>query len=449
MLFITSVIFAQTGSESVKQEYNIVYIPRTVANNNNVLIDLSLTQTINDSNIPTEASFSNVSTGNLSLFRIRDSLENVTYNNGLKLSVSSLNDWKFVNENNNTVKRPFRVTSVQFVAARQSNGTYDFGDTGTVTAMTESEGNYTLTLPLATTESGNPKNVYDIDICIEFIDDGNDYSLIEPGYYSTELIVTTIGGGGNNGSFQTKKDGSTSTKAALNERIKVRGYIGADPGTNFATYSFMVSDSTDTYNMDLGISAHGSNGAKYAYKIANVSFLYSEVTTEQQSGANKTTNKFTIYISPGPDYNSGGQYQFILQNTDNQPRTNKNTIYYDLYIRTGSESASNGYTKMSSTGSSSTVASGTVGSWGYKTSGQKVYYLKPKFADRQIMEAGSVTYLWGLLGSETIGSDLFENTWTLDQDIWLKIDSSSLTTSSQHLNGLYYSYIYLTLVVNE
>ena len=74
ILFITTFIFAQTGSESVKQEYNIIYIPRSVANNSNVMIDLSLSQTITNSNIPTEASFSTDSTGHLSLFRLRDSL---------------------------------------------------------------------------------------------------------------------------------------------------------------------------------------------------------------------------------------------------------------------------------------------------------------------------------------------------------------------------------------
>lgn len=447
ILFITTFVFAQTGSESVKQEYNIIYIPRSVANNSNVMIDLSLSQTITNSNIPTEASFSNDSTGHLSIFRLRDSLENVAYNNGLQLTISSSNDWNFVNEKNSTVKRPFRVTSVRFVGNRSSNGTYNYEETGNVTVMNESGGNYILTLPLADTESGNPKNIYDIDICIEFISDGNDYSTIEPGYYSTELTVTTTGGEGKNGSFQIKKDGSASIRNALNEKIKVRGYIGADPGTNFATYSFIVSDSTDTYNMDLGISEHGSDGAKVAYKVAHVSFLYSEVTTEKLSGSSNTTDRFTISISPNPDNNSGGQYQFILQNTDHQPRTNNNTVYYDLYIRTGSEDLAAGFTAMSSTSGSSSVASGTVGSWGYKTLGQPVYLLKPKFADRQIMEAGSATYL--LFFDVPVGTDLYENTWTLEQDIWLEISSSSLETYKQHIDGLYWSYLYFTLIVND
>lgn len=429
MLLALVAVFAQSTTEATK-DFDMMYIPRTTANNSNIRIDLGNVVTSATAGASTSSVFSNDSTGHLSLFRISDSLENVNANSGLTLNITSLDGWRFVNEANATVYRPFRIAVAVYTGTRQSDGTYNVSSSPQITELTPSGNTCTYSIPLSSSTDKSPANTYDIDLVIWFASDDIDYSMLEQGYYSTRMKVTTTGG--TNGKFQT----TSGMKNALNEQITAYGYIGADPGTNTATYSFIVSDAEDSYTMNLGIANHN---AKAAYKVATVRFLYSSITTSQPSGSNNTTDKFKIYVSPGPSYQSPGIYQFVKQGTESQARTNENTIYYDLYIKTGSS-----YTVMSTSSSSSIKATtGTIGSW--KRYQDNTYQMLPLYDSVQIAEAGTH---WGLFsGAQVLGTDQYQNTWTLEQDIYLKLTDTSLSSHSSHNSGLYWSYIYFTLVV--
>ncbi len=435
VLILTMASLLAWGSSESTKDFDLMYIPRHTANNMNIRIDLSQPVSISETNPPTTAAFSNDSAGHLSVFRISDSLQDSNANKKLLLTVSSTSNWYFVNENNSTVKRPFKVKALVWTSTRNNDGVYVTSETPTILEFTKVKNNYEATLPLSevVTKDGknNPKKVYDIDFCIYFendVVDGEpvDYSLLEEGYYKADICVQTSKG-------YTTTSGS---QPALNEPISVYGYIGADPGTNQGSYSFIVKDSTDTYSMDLGIKNHNTTPA---YKVANVNFLYNSITTSQLSGDNNTTNKFKIYISPGPEYQTGGIYQLIKQGTESQARTHYNTVYYDLYLKTGA----NTYTAMSTSGDS--VYEGTIGSWGSYNS-TNTYVMKPKYTPRQIAEAG---YTWIIfLGTATEGEDQYENSWELNQDIYVKLNSESLQNASNHQAGVYWSYIYFTLVTD-
>lgn len=439
MLLALVAAFALSSTEKATKTFDMMYIPRTTANNSNIRIDLSKAVSSETAGASTSSVFSNDSTEHLSLFRISDSLQNVEENSGLTLNITSLDGWRFVNEANATVDRPFRIAVAVYVGTRQSDGTYNVSSTPQIAELTPSGNKCTYSIPLTSATDKSPANIYDIDLVIWFDSeadktdetDKKDYSLLEQGYYSTRMTVTTTGG--SNGGFQT----TSGTRNALNEPITVYGYIGADPGTNTATYSFIVSDAEDSYTMDLGIENHDAKGA---YKVATVSFLYSSITASQLSGSNNTTDKFKIYVSPGPAYQSPGIYQFVRQGTESQARTDANTIYYDLFIKTGGSS----YTVMSTPSSSSTKAiTGTIGSW--ERYQNNTYQMLPLYESVQIAEAGT---RWGLFsGTKVLGEDQYLNIWTLEQDIYLKLTDTSLNSHSSHDNGLYWSYIYFTLVV--
>ena len=454
IVLLSSCLFAEGLIDALfgtSENCDLLYLPRTFVNNANVMIELSQAKGI--SSTTTTADFSNSDENHQAMFKIRDSLENVNDNKNLVIEITSDNDWNFVNESNAMETRPFSIGVICFDREYKSqnyttysthvldmnsshklvNGEYVAADDWSeTTSLTQSGGSitvdfdgtkYTITIPLtSTTDNSKPKYMRDIDFCIvldETIDD------LESGYYSTTLHINT------NKQYKT----TSSTGGPLSETVNLRGYIGADPGENNATYSFLVSSATDTYSMDLNIPNHKT---VKAYNVASVSFLYSEISKTKPDDED-AENRFIIYISPTARYENGGRYQFIKLDSDNQARSDMNTIYYDLYIKTGD----NAYTAMNSKTSSTDKAEGKLGSWGrYTGSGNNVtttYYLRPKYTYSQISSAS-------YFGGET----KYQLTWELDQNIWLKINDSTHDATYNslgkvHYSGMYWSYIYLTL----
>lgn len=453
-LLLPTLLFANPVIEwlfGTSENCDLIYLPRTFVNNANVMIELSQAKGITEST--TTADFANSDENHQAMFRIRDTLENDNANNSLVIEITSDNDWCFVNETNAMVTRPFSIGIICFDREYKNqsystflsqvlrtnsshklvNGEYVPADAWSrQTTLNQSNGSitvsfdgtkYTISVPLTSTSDSKPKYMRELDFCIvldETIDD------LESGYYSTTLHVTT-----------NKQHKTTSgTGGPLNETINLRGYIGTDPGENNATYSFLVSSSADTYSMDLDIPNH--NTVK-AYAVASVAFQFSEIVTTKPSDE-EAQKRFTIYISPTPNYKESGRYQFIKLGSDNQARSDKNTIYYDLYIKTGTDS----YTAMKSTNSSTNKAEGTIGSWGKYTgnnvTANNTYYMRPYYpSPSQISSAG-------IIGGET----KYQLTWELQQTIWLKINSSSYDATYNslgelHSSGMYWSYIYLTL----
>ena len=445
-LMLPGLLFATSLFES-SENCDLIYLPRTFVNNANVMIELSQAKSISEST--TTADFANSDNNHQAMFRLRDTLQNVNANNNLVLEITSDNGWNFANETNAMETRPFSIGIICFNRKRNSNsyssyttsvltthsthktvnGEYVAADSWSETTSFPNNGGsmtvsfdgtkYTVTIPTSSGSNSRPDYMRDIDFCIVL---DETIETLESGYYSTTLHIKT------NKSHTT----TNGTGGPINETITLRGYIGTDPGTNNASYSFLVSSAADTYSMDLDIPNH--NTVK-AYDVAAVSFLFSDIV---KSKPDETTakQKFTIYISPTPDSRVAGRYQFIKLDSDNQARTDKNTIYYDLYIQTGA----NTYTAMKSKTSETTKYTGTIGSWGKYSGASSTYYMRPTYSTSQISSSA-------IFGG---GEDKYQLTWELDQHIWLKINDNSVDQTYNslgkiHSSGMYWSYIYLTL----
>lgn len=431
---IVSVLSALSLFAGGANESRLFYLPRNVANNNNVMIELTEAKSLST----IDAGYSNTSTNNLSIFRLRDSLLNRDQpSNSVTVTISSNNGWYFVNENNPTSRVGFEMNCILTerknvnrgydtnVSQQLLSGNTTLTQSGAVSSWTKVGDSYTLTLPM-TSFNSDAASYYadyireaDINVVIP-----EDTSGLESGYYTTTIYITTT-------EYQEhkekrslwgiaaslEKDGGVKT---FTETITLRGYVGIDPGEE-GIYSFTVSSAADSYSMDLGITTQST-----PYDVARISFTYTDMV-DTQPNENTQANKFAIYISPTSIYSSTGIYRFIKMGSEYQARTSNNTIDYDLYARSNT-----GYKKLGSSANwSDTVASISAPD----SLAPNTYKAIPKYEYSKISEAG-----W--LGGETE----YKETWNLDLELYLKLTSDSL--SSKRDSGLYYSYIYVTLVAN-
>lgn len=415
MLFMMPCVFAGGANEA-----RLYYMPRNVVNNKNVMIELTSQKSLGT----VADEYANTSTDNLNLFRLRDTLYKDDHANVVVVTISSENNWLFVNEDNPTVTRPFELQA--FCVERQFNrgggllnhyrdyNTISIVELEESTSLTYSKavscfkynnGNYEL--HLNTTDftldglSLYAAYIRDYDVCVKLKDA---YTNLEAGYYSTTITVTVS-------QYQERdtylnKDGGLKT---MSETITIRGCVGIDPGSGTGSYSFSVSSAADTYTMNLKDAE-----ASTVFDIAKVGFYYTEIVTKDEPDADTNSNRFKVYISPGSNYQDNGTYMFVRMGSENQARTAENTIYYDLCY-------------VDDPGSALVAASSPAGN--------KTYVLTPDYTQKQISSQG--------LGG---GSDQWKPTWSLDKEIGLKLDSDSI--SSVHSSGLYYSYVYFTLEYN-
>ena len=409
-----------SAAVKLAEESLLLYFPTTVVDNANVLVNLGTPGSLSAGDF--QATFTNTSDGNLALFRIRETLcsnpgtTTVSTENGtIAITIESLDNWTFVNENNPTQTCPFTLDAFYVEERWKGKGssgssTFDAttGQIGTSTALTYSgktasfvisNGVYTLTLPYTYYSKGQqryyPYYPRTSDICLNIpaLD-----SAPEPGYYSTRLVITIPA--------YTKYD-ENKTSSLVGEQtitITVRGYLGIDAADLAASSSFAVLSSSDTYSMNLGISANPGGG----YSVARTTFNYSNVIYDTQpSGANQTTAKYTIYVSPTRDYSdTSSAYRFIKIGSENQARTDENTIYYEL-------------------------------TWDGKTS--NISYIRPTYTSTQLSSTAN---------GGNAGRNSWLVSWTLDKTIYLNLTDASLDTAAEHQQGLYYSYAYFTLVTN-
>lgn len=425
LLFPVMSLFAGGANEG-----RVYYFPRNVVNNQSVMIELTQAKSLSTTTLA--ADYVNNSTDNLAIFRLRDSL-NSSYNSGsgVIVTISSESDWYFVHENNPTSKRSFQLQA--FCVDRAStdysadsfqalSSSTTLGESGASTYFKYENGVYTMLLPYTSFSwKFNLKvglaylaaYIREFDVCVVIPDDNTN---LESGYYTTTLTIssTTYQETNSNGNA----DGNAKT---MTETITLRGYVGVDPGESGGVYSFSIGSLADTYSMDLGITTQST-----PYAVASASFLYNELVTSITSNA---ASRFTIYISPTNKYSDAGTYKFIKIGSENQARTDANTIYYDLYLGTGS-----GYKSIGSAGSY-TLNEGTIGSAGkLSDSVSTTYYIRPKYSYQQ-------TSSTGILGSN---SNEYMEKWELDQPIYLMLTTESLAAT--HNPGMYYSNVYFTLV---
>ncbi len=437
-------------------EGRLVYLPRDVVNNSNIMIEMTQAKRLNSSTLKKD--FSNGSDDNLALFRLRDSLFNKDQSStdGLVVTITSDSNWQFVHESNPTSRVDFELNA--FCVERKNQGrdynsNVSIQELGENTTLSKSSAKsyfkkvgsaYKLLLPYTgfsrDLASFFADYMREFDVCVVLPSDVD----VEPGYYTTHLTVTTeafqehssfSGGTWLNPNISGNKDGQPKT---ITEEITVRGYVGVDPGLSSGSYSFFISSSDDTYSMNLALSRQ-----EEPYVVANIQFLKVDIVNNKPNESTQKT-KYTIYISPTNVYNVGGtgttsdpmeyRYKFIRIGSENQARTDENTIYYDLYLKT----SSNGYTALKECGTSTLYADGYIGSAGiYSNSVKTTFKILPEYEPDQISKSG-------LLG----GKDEYKETWRLDQDLYLKLTSESMAAVLRHQPGIYYSNIYFTMVSN-
>lgn len=434
-LFALSFAFAGGANEA-----RLFYFPRNVVNNQNVSIELTQQKALTASGIKFD--FENNSTDDLALFRISDSLYNSSDQpnaGGLTITISSDDNWEFVNENNPTSRRPFELKAYCIEKKRnyksypESNSSkVEIGASTTLprsnaTASFKKVGDvYELFIPYTSFSDvlGGKYAEYirEFDICIVI---PNDDDSLESGYYQTSLSV--VSGQYQEHSVSNRNLGKDGGLKRIEQTLSIRGRVGLEQATSSTnSYSFSVLSKKDTYSMDLGITSQST-----PYQVANISFFYSDTTKNNpESSSNNTTfkNQFKLYLSPTRDYKVAGTYQFIKLNSENQARTDENTVYYDLYLEKNST-----YQSFSDIGGSSFPTGSKIGSAGVSTPAS-TYYITPEFSYIQISSSSWLT-----------GEDKWKVTWELNKDIYLKLTDETMRHT--HLEGLYYTYMYVTLVV--
>lgn len=436
-LFVMAVIFASGASET-----GVFYYPRNVVNNSNVVIDLSdgsrsIGLGLDDFNV----AFENFDSKHLALFRIEENLTNrlndQTNSDGLEITIKSLDNWKFVHETNITSTRNFSIGVVRLKRARTDHWSqanwFDFLYTKNdpdYYELDSTEGKVLLglsgtgasrTIALNYTDFEVPRsvrlyciNIYDYDFFVTLEEEAG---YMESGFYSTRLEVTIP-------SHKTHKVSDNGTAIEVKENIQsetyyitLTGHVG-DYETENTTYNFIVNSANDTYNMDLNKTVGETSSTPF--QIARVQFVYS--LSNKPSATANAESKFKVYISPTQNYRatytSGtNPYYFIGRGTEYIERTDANTVYYSL---------------CDSTGASFPVASEITGTdrWGNNTTStisNTTYQLVPVYDN-----------------GYTTANKKYNESWTLDQYVYLKIAKDAV-----HDSGVYTTNIYFTLVVND
>lgn len=463
---ITGACFSATGY----YESRLYYLPKSMVNNRNVAIDLSSsTKSLSTSDYNSSDGITLLSSpNNLAMFRIMENIMppksqysgiNDTVSGGITLTITSPSNWTLVHESNPTQSVSFSLDAF-CIESTWTPSQYDFVESSPIkltssTKLPSSNKSSTININGTTctifmpytgvsNRAGNnsqgntiriPTYQRDYDICIRIT---GDITNLQSGYYYTTLNYETtdyyespayVYSNGNSISLPGNDDPSS-----ISGTITVWAYIG-DVVNETSGYNLSVSPSDDTYTMDLGISTQSS-----AYKVVDIKFYYLEFASSQPTESTEK-NRFKIYISPTRDFTAGGTYQFIKMNTEGQNRTDRNTVYYDLYLDT---SGSGNYKKFSALGNSS--LNGTIGSAGVYTGTSGVsttYQILPKYTQ---VKTGSSTTIGSGNNSHTVGEIQYMKTWELSQSLYLFIESQSLQAT--HNAGMYYSNIYVTLVAN-
>ena len=428
LLILASISYLYAGGAN---EGNLYYFPRSIVDNRNLMIELAgqYELTANDIN----ADFENTSPNQLAFFRLRDSLKsNVSVGNvnntNVKMTITSLDNWEFVHETNTTSTRHFtlsafctelvednRIYSTRPTAALPINTPVRLNGSNETVTFSKAGDQYSIVFPTTAFRrdwlSLYASFIRDFDFCVVLPAVAPEIYL-ESGYYTTRLVVSF--------SSFVKSEAVSSWGYMSHENsvgnmtditITLRGYVGITPEMSEEPF-FIVTSTTNTYTMDLAPEL-AQNQSAPRYHIANLSFTNSKLSNTNPTNASDTEKggKYKIYVSPTRDYQAAGKYYFIKVGTENEARTTDKTIYYDLYT--------------SASGNNSRITSGS------SSQNSQPYAFTPTFTSPQISSSGAAG-----------GQNVWKYTWTLNQDIYLQV----LDPNTTRQPGLYYSYIYFTLV---
>lgn len=426
---VTLTISSGGSSDGLAEDARLYYFPTSVVNNSNVMVDLTTPKAMTGTEFSDD--FVNYTSDNLALFRIRETLmtekkdTNVvgSMDESITIIIESLDDWTFVNEYNSTRTTSFSLDA--FCVEQKWNYTgkgtsYDYTasptialtNSSTLTAsnasatFTKSGNNYELVLPYTYYSKAQgryyPRYIMSADVCLNIPEF---QPGLEPGYYSTKLRIT-IPDHDEYDSSENKTSGHGTSFV-----ITVRGFLGIDEGSSGSS-SFAVLSIADTYTMDLGIKENPPDG----YSVAEAKFIFSDVVASAVGNntdprPSNAETKYTIYVSPTSNYtDTSSSFKFIKIGSENQARTEANTIYYTL-----------SWTSNNSSYDNQTTAP---------------LYMRPKYTSTKIASVSTAG----------TGRNIYQISWEMDNIIKLNLTTESLKAYGSHQEGMYYSYIYFTLV---
>lgn len=423
-------IYANGASET-----DLYYYPRNVVNNSNVVIDLSDQEsTIKLSGSDFGRDFVNNDAKHLGLFRIEENISNARNDqeneNGVKITIASLDNWKFVHETNLTSTRGFTINAFKLVRKRTDhwsgflgvNNSPEFDTTLTSYSQPQALTEGTEGLYFYASYSGfdRPKvkyyvtNIFEYDFAVELKPEAG---YLESGYYSTRLVVTVSGYKTQTGSWDSVDHKSNENEKTYN--IILRGHVG-DYDDNNATYTFLVTSTNDTYKMDFGKTL--AQTKQSPFQVARVQFLYA--LSNQSKATPYAEKKFRIFISPSSDYrqtyNGVNPYYFYARGTEYLERDYNNTIWYQLCDENGNTLPVAKERTGTNTSNETTISSTT-------------YQLLPDYDD-----------------GYTTANKKYNETWSLDEFIYLyavRKPGDNTNVEPVHDSGIYFSNIYFTLVV--
>lgn len=425
-------VFANGASET-----GLYYYPRNVVNNSNVVIDLSDKEhTIKLSGTDFGRDFVNNDAKHLGLFRIEENISN--YNNdqydddGVKITIKSLDNWTFVHETNLTSTREFTINAFKITRKRTDhwsgligqNNSPEFDTTTTTYSqpqeLTQEAGMFSFYASYSAFDKPKVKryvsNIFEYDIAVEL---KPETGYLEAGYYTTRLEVTVA-------KYKTHKSDNTggvdfeSDEGAITYNIVLRGHVG-DYEDNNATYNFLVTSANDTYKMDLGKTI--AQTRQSPFQVARVQFLYA--LSNQSATTPRATTKFRIYISPSNNYrqtygNNINPYYFYARGTEYLERDYNNTVWYQLCDENGNALPVAKERTGTSTTNETTISSTT-------------YQILPDYDD-----------------GYTAANRKYNETWRIDKYIYLYVvrkPGDNTNVEPVHDSGIYFANIYFTLVV--
>lgn len=465
LIGVPALVFSSGGSEG-----RLYYLPMNVANNSNVMIELSSAKNATKSMIASLGEQDNSESSHLVLFRLRDNLMKEYNGNksNIELTISSDSNWELVHEDNPTKRIPFTLSAFCKEKKYTSGGNYDDFSTSEELSQNpilpesgvsssferDSSGDYILSMP--TTDVNHSEEIFilirtirlnqlpiyvrDYYFCVNI----PEHEVVTPGYYSAtitlssesfyEVSIKKASYLGIEYHELVKEDNTTNVQDSVST-ITIRGYIGKEPGSAQGSYSFMVSNATHTLSMDLGI-----NNNNVAYDVANISFYHTRLETQTSSYV-ENKSRFTdykIYISPERDYNTVGQYKFRMVGSEGSLESNENTIYYDLYIEpkeggslTKLDSCQNPTTQSTYSNYQTNTSNNYGNSIGgvSKISNTSTYIIYPYYKYVKISST----------------SDDYQMTWKAEKTLYIKLTSASLQSYNQHYSGMYTSTLYFTV----
>jgi len=308
-------------------ERNVWLLPRSCVNSESKMFDL--TQSLSCEVIPSGA-YTDESSYSAQIARVRSTLltgSTVTIDPGP-------NGWYFVHENNKTKKRPFSIKCYRYNWTIDSNtqNTYNedsYLDNNLFTPSSYDDITpYSFTLPACSETQYNlglienqVPNFFEEELVLE-LPSVSDVDNLETGYYYAEFTITYV-----------DINGST-----IIQPIKIKGYVNISASEISEPFSFYVASTDKTYNLDL------TDTDTYN---SIVTLNFNKTKPENLASAPTGTgydDKYTIYISPASEptsiigvYSLVGAispYVFIRKGTENQLRTQENTVVYRIYKNT-------------------------------------------------------------------------------------------------------------------